>query len=57
MSYLAEQLGVATDEIGGYDFSSRTARRHCAEILQHLGFRRMKRAGTVNLSASGQGRT
>jgi hypothetical protein len=43
ISYLAEQLGVEVGEMSGYDFSSRTARRHCAEILQHLGFRRMKR--------------
>ncbi|WP_392714210.1 hypothetical protein [Rhizobium ruizarguesonis] len=26
-----------------YDFAGRTARRHCAEILQHLGFRRLNR--------------
>src|SRR3546814_3667843 len=35
LSYLAEQLGVEAGEIAGYDFSSRTARRHCAEILIH----------------------
>ena len=29
LSYLAEQLGVEAGEIAGYDFSSRTARRHC----------------------------
>src|SRR3546814_6528072 len=43
LSYLAEQLGVEAGEIAGYDFSSRTARRHCAEILIHLGYHRMKR--------------
>ena len=48
--YLAEQLGVHTDELSGYDFSGRTARRHCAEILQYLGFRRMKRTDREALS-------
>src|SRR3546814_2865045 len=28
LSYLAEQLGVEAGAIAGYDFSSRTARRH-----------------------------
>src|SRR3546814_3647752 len=37
LSYLAEQLGVEAGEIDGYDFSSRTARRHCAEILSYIG--------------------
>ncbi|WP_236765680.1 DUF4158 domain-containing protein [Agrobacterium tumefaciens] len=41
--YLAEQIGVPADELSSYDFDGRTARRHCAEILQYLGFRRMKR--------------
>ncbi|WP_233450530.1 DUF4158 domain-containing protein [Rhizobium mongolense] len=27
-----------------YDFCGRTSRRHCAEILQYLGFRRLKHA-------------
>nr|WP_235909159.1 DUF4158 domain-containing protein [Brucella anthropi] len=37
--YLAEQLGVRANELSGYDLCGRTARRHCAEILQYLGFR------------------
>lgn len=41
--YLAEQLGIRVDELSDYDFGGRTARRHCAEILQYPGFRRMKR--------------
>src|SRR3546814_18641022 len=39
--YLAEQLGLDAKSVNHYDFSGRTARRHCAEILRHLGFRRM----------------
>nr|WP_245407425.1 DUF4158 domain-containing protein [Rhizobium sp. SEMIA4064] len=39
---MAKQLGVEADAVTQYDFSGRTARRHCAEILQHLGFRRLK---------------
>src|SRR3546814_13820812 len=43
LSYLAEQLGVEAGAIAGYDFSSRTASRHCAESLIHLD---RKRAGS-----------
>ncbi|MBH2000008.1 DUF4158 domain-containing protein [Sphingobium sp. Z007] len=50
LSYLAEQLGVEAGEIAGYDFSSRTARRHCAEILIHLGYHRMKRGHRAQLT-------
>ena len=50
LSYLAEQLGVEAGEIAGYDFSSRTARRHCAEILIHLGYHRMKRVDRAQLT-------
>src|SRR3546814_1792674 len=49
-SYLAEQLGVEAGEIAGYDFSSQTARRHCAEILIHLGYHRMKRVDRAQLT-------
>ena len=48
--YLAEQIGVPTDELSSYDFGGRTARRHCAEILQYLGFRRMTRRDREALS-------
>ena len=48
--YLAEQIGVRADELSAYDFSGRTARRHCAEILQYLGFRRMTRGDREALS-------
>lgn len=30
ISYLAEQLGVRETGLGGYDFSGRPGRRHCA---------------------------
>ena len=43
VSYLAEQLGLEAEAVNQYDFSGRTARRHYAEILQYLGFRRLKR--------------
>lgn len=48
--YLAEQIGVHADELFGYDFGGRTARRHCAEILQYLGYRRMARGDREALS-------
>lgn len=32
-----------------YDFGGRTARRHCAEILQHHGFRRLKQTDRKEL--------
>ncbi|WP_246799247.1 DUF4158 domain-containing protein, partial [Rhizobium leguminosarum] len=44
ISYLAEHLGFDDDTPSEYDFDGRTARRHCAEILQCIGFRRLKRA-------------
>jgi len=44
VSYLADQLGVGKADLEGYDFSGRSGRRHCAEILRQLDFRRMKRA-------------
>ncbi|PLU17043.1 transposase, partial [Sinorhizobium medicae] len=50
VSWLAEQLGVECDAVNQYDFSGRTARRHCAEILQHLGFRRLKRPDREKLT-------
>lgn len=43
VAYLAEQLGLDVESVHHYDFSGRTARRHCAEILRHLGFRRLRR--------------
>ncbi|MGO4567577.1 DUF4158 domain-containing protein [Rhizobium sp. 2YAF20] len=39
--YLAERIGVRADELSSYDFGGRSAQRHCAEILQYLGYRRM----------------
>ncbi|MET4692141.1 hypothetical protein ABIA13_006649 [Sinorhizobium fredii] len=50
VSWLAEQLGVESGAMTEYDFSGRTARRHCAEILQYLGFRRLKRCDREELT-------
>jgi len=50
VSYLADQLGVGKADLCAYDFSGRSGRRHCAEILRHLGFRRMKRADRATLA-------
>lgn len=50
VSWLAEQLGIDRAVLSGYDFSGRTGRRHCAEILRHLGFRRMRRADRAVLT-------
>ncbi|RUW50150.1 DUF4158 domain-containing protein [Mesorhizobium sp. M1A.F.Ca.ET.072.01.1.1] len=41
VSYLADQLGVGETDFDGYDFSGRSGRHHCAEILRHLGCRRI----------------
>src|SRR3546814_16079333 len=49
LSYLAEQLGVEAGELAGYDFSSRTARRHCAEILLPPRSPRKKRVDHATL--------
>lgn len=51
VSYLAEQLGVSKVDLCQYDFSGRSGRRHCAEILRHLGFRRMKQADRAALAS------
>ena len=48
--YLAEQIGVRADELSGHDFGGRSARRHCAEILQYLGFHGMTRGDRETLS-------
>jgi TnpA family transposase len=50
ISYLANQLGIGKADLGGYDFLGRSGRRHCAEILRHLDFRRMKRADRAALA-------
>nr|WP_244538138.1 DUF4158 domain-containing protein [Mesorhizobium sp. YR577] len=49
--YLAEQLGLDAEAVNHYDFSGRTARRHCSEILQHLGFRRLRRDDREQLTS------
>ncbi len=51
VTYLAEQLGFDVAAMSEYDFGGRTARRHCAEILQHLGFRRLKQTDRKELAS------
>lgn len=46
-----QKLGLEAEAVNHYDFSGRTARRHCADILQHLGFRRLKRADREQLTS------
>jgi TnpA family transposase len=43
IAYLAEQIGVPVGDFGTYDWLGRSGRRHRAEILAHLGFRRTRR--------------
>ena len=42
ITYLAEQVGAAVADLAGYDWLGRSGRRHRAEILAHLGFRRVR---------------
>src|SRR3546814_20579366 len=39
--YLAETLGLDAKSVNHFDFSGRPARRPCAAVLRHLGFRRI----------------
>lgn len=43
VAYLAEQIGASPAELEDYDWLGRSGRRHRAEILDHLGFRRARR--------------
>src|SRR3546814_1842548 len=43
VAYLAEQIGASPAELEVYDWLGRSGRRHRAEILDHLGFRRARR--------------
>src|SRR3546814_5791090 len=47
---MGEQLGIESKSVNPDEFSGRTARRHCAEILRNLGFRRMTQTGRRALS-------
>jgi Domain of unknown function (DUF4158) len=42
IAYLAEQVGAAAADLAGYDWLGRSGRRHRAEILAYLGFRRAR---------------
>lgn len=43
VAYLAEQIGASPADLEGYDWLGRSGRRHRAEMLDHLGFRRVRR--------------
>jgi len=43
IAYLAEQIEAPVGDLGTYDWLGRSGRRHRAEILAHLGFRRTRR--------------
>ncbi|MFT8347293.1 Tn3 family transposase [Gluconobacter oxydans] len=51
IAYLAEQLGADVAVLNDYKFSDRTARRHAAEILRYLGFRRLTPIDREKLSS------
>ena len=51
LRYLAEQLFVGAPDLTGHNFSGRTGRRHCTDILRYLGFGRMTRADREALTA------
>ena len=42
IAYLAEQVGAAVADLADYDWLGRSGRRHRAEVLAHLGFRRVR---------------
>jgi hypothetical protein len=42
VAYLAEQIGAPVADFAAYDWDGRSGRRHRAEILAHLGFRRAR---------------
>ncbi len=42
VAYLAEQIGAPIADFTAYDWHGRSGRRHRAEILAHLGFRRAR---------------
>ena len=43
IGYLAEQIGGAAADLADYDWLGRSGRRHRAEILDYLGFRRARK--------------
>src|SRR3546814_18881133 len=51
--YLAEPLGLDAQSVNHYDFSGRTASRHCPEILRHIGFRRITQSVRGAVSQGG----
>lgn len=49
--YLAAQTGTKAGDLADYDWFGRSSRRHRAEILNHLGFRRATRQDMETASA------
>lgn len=50
-AYIAAQSGTQVSDLADYDWADRSGRRHRAEILKHLGFRRAGRQDMVQASA------
>ena len=42
VAYLAEQIGAPAGDVAAYDWLGRSGRPYRAEILAHLGFRRVR---------------
>lgn len=50
VNHVARQVGVAADEFGSYDMTSRTAQRHRTEIRRYTGFRECSVADAEKLT-------
>jgi TnpA family transposase len=50
VDHVARQVGVAADEFGSYDMTSRTAQRHRTEIRRYTGFRECSVADAEKLA-------
>lgn len=50
-AYIAAQSGAQVSDLADYDWADRSGRRHRAEILKHLGFRRAGRQDMAQASA------
>lgn len=51
VAYLAEQIGASAGDMTAYDWLGRSGRRHRAEILVYLGFRRVRQQDMRDLAA------
>jgi len=50
-TYIAAQSGAKVADLADYDWTGRSGRRHRAEILKHLGFRRAAKQDMAEASA------